>query len=44
MAYSLFGNEKEEAKEHFRDYCSNYNSIDAVITKVRDYFSYGMCI
>ena len=44
MADSLFGNEKKEAKEHFRDYCSNYNSIDAVITKVRDYFSYGMCI
>ena len=44
MADSLFGNEKKEAKEYFRGYCSNYNSIDAVITKVRDYFSYGMCI
>ena len=44
MADSLFGNEKKEAKEYSRGYCSNYNSIDAVITKVRDYFSYGMCI
>ena len=44
MADSLFRNEKKEIKDHFRDYCSNYNSIDAVITKVRDYFSYGRCI
>ena len=38
MADSLFRNEKKEIKDHFRDYCSNYNSIEAVITKVRDYF------
>ena len=44
MADSLFGNEKKEAKDYFRDYCSNYNSIDVVIAKVRDYFSHGMCI
>lgn len=44
MADSLFGNEKKEIKDHFRDYSSSYNSIDAVITKVWDYFSHGMCI